>query len=94
MSWAVLASWRLCWAASCGCGSENQQSQRQATPRAPVTLFEDVPNTRTALMQAIADLDDAYETGQVEEAVYQERREELKERLMPLLDEDRDASDD
>ena len=40
------------------------------------------------LLRAIATLDDAYEAGHVDDAVYEERRAILTERLLPLLDQD------
>ncbi|RPJ02315.1 MAG: hypothetical protein EHM39_02125 [Chloroflexi bacterium] len=43
---------------------------------------------KEVLLRAIATLDDAYEAGHVDDAVYEERRAILTERLLPLLDQD------
>ncbi len=43
---------------------------------------------KQTLLKAIAALDDAYETGRLDEETYQERRALLMERLLPLMGED------
>ena len=40
------------------------------------------------MLAAIAELDDAYQGGQFDEETYQERREILKERLIPLMQDE------
>ncbi len=47
---------------------------------------------RDELMQAIADLDDAYEAGEIEEDDYHHQREELKAELMAIWEEEENAS--
>jgi hypothetical protein len=49
------------------------------------------PEGREALLSAIATLDDAYDAGHVTDEVYEERRAILTERLLPLLDEDKES---
>jgi hypothetical protein len=49
------------------------------------------PKGREALLSAIATLDDAYDAGHIDDAVYEERRAILTERLLPLLDEDTES---
>lgn len=44
----------------------------------------EAPPDRLELLQAIADLDDAYEQGEIEPAAYKEERQALKEELMAL----------
>ena len=41
---------------------------------------------KAVLLRAVANLDDAYEAGELDEDIYQERRELLLERLIPLMD--------
>ena len=48
----------------------------------------DAAQGKEALLKAITTLDDAYEAGHVDEAIYEERRAILTERLLPLLDEE------
>lgn len=48
-----------------------------APPQTAVRRRDD----KTTLLQAIADLDDAYEAGELDEAEYQQQRQALKERL-------------
>jgi hypothetical protein len=49
-----------------------------APPRKPAPSSSD---DKTALLQAIAELDEAYEAGEIEEEAYQQQRRELKSRL-------------
>lgn len=48
-----------------------------AQPRTPVRRRDD----KTTLLQALADLDDAYEAGELDEAEYQQQRQALKNKL-------------
>lgn len=51
------------------------------------TIFEDsIPNDPDALMDAIIALDDLYQSGELPEQAYQERRAELKAHLRDLLE--------
>jgi mono/diheme cytochrome c family protein len=43
---------------------------------------------RDTLLKAIADLDDAYEAGELDDETYHERRDLLMERLLPLMEEE------
>lgn len=54
---------------------------RQGSPAALSGTAAAPPATRDELLRAIADLDDAREAGQIDEAVYQARRAALKEQL-------------
>ena len=56
---------------------------RITRPSQPVTAG-DVPQSRPALAQAIAALDDRYQQGESTEAAYRERRKALKARLLRL----------
>jgi hypothetical protein len=67
--------------------------QRQTAPPRPTTWRwkPPAPNAgKDALLRAIADLDDAYEAGDIDADAYNERRAILKERLIPLMTEDTD----
>jgi len=43
---------------------------------------------REALLQQIADLDDAYESGQIDQAAYEKKRANLKRQLVALMKEE------
>jgi len=69
--------------------------QRQATAAALPALqaadgWQAPPASagRDALLAAVAALDDAFESGDLDDEVYQERRALLMERLLPLMGED------
>jgi mono/diheme cytochrome c family protein len=64
-----------------------------ASVAAPVAAWRMPPASagRDELLQALAELDDAYQAGELDEETYFERREKLKERLIPLIDEDENA---
>lgn len=62
------------------------QTNSAAIPQAAVAapprkVSQPRGSDKTTLLQAIADLDDAYEAGELEEAEYQQQRQELKARL-------------
>jgi len=46
---------------------------------------EQEPSDREAIIQALADLDDQYEAGKIEEAFYRERRASLKNQLLDIV---------
>lgn len=58
------------------------ETELAATP--PPAPAQKPAGDADALLQAIADLDDAYEAGELEEAAYQQQRAELKQRLASL----------
>lgn len=66
--------------------------QRSAAPAAPVALARwQMPGphaTKEDLLQALAALDDAYAGGEMDEETYLDIRDALKERLIPLMDDD------
>ncbi len=68
--------------------------QRKAVARLPLPRAADgwqeppANADKQTLLRAVAALDDAYETGKLDEETYQERRALLLERLLPLMDED------
>ncbi len=43
---------------------------------------------KTTLLRAVAELDDAYEAGELDDDTYQDRRELLLDRLIPLMDDE------
>jgi len=43
---------------------------------------------RDTVLKAVADLDDAYEAGELDDETYHERRDVLMERLLPLMEEE------
>jgi mono/diheme cytochrome c family protein len=45
---------------------------------------------KETLLKAVADLDDAHEAGEVDDELYHELRNELMERLLPLMEEEND----
>lgn len=88
VSWAVgaaalllalgaVAWWYRPWIA--GDGSEQMEKSD--------VYFE---RRRRSLLEAIAELDDSFERGEVEETAYQHRREELKSELTQLIEEAHD----
>ncbi|MBN1200957.1 MAG: hypothetical protein JXJ20_03785 [Anaerolineae bacterium] len=65
--------------------------QRRASVMVP--LVGEMPGpaaSKDALLRALADLDDAFDAGQVNEATYHARRAALKQRLLPLMDDETD----
>jgi mono/diheme cytochrome c family protein len=66
--------------------------QRKTAPAAPVVHGHwTLPGSRATkdeLLQALAALDDAYAAGEVDEETYLDARDALKERLIPLVDDD------
>lgn len=54
---------------------------RSVTTTAPQRTAVRRRDDKTTLLQAIADLDDAYEAGELDEAEYQQQRQALKDRL-------------
>ncbi len=70
---AAIAWWYRPWIAGEGALEAEDDVQR-------------VGGRRRSLLQAIADLDDAYERGEVEETAYRHRRQELKSELIMLAE--------
>lgn len=64
--------------------------QRGAAPPVPVARWQPPGRdaTKEDLLRALAELDDAYAEGAIDDETYAERREVLKERLIPFLDDD------
>jgi hypothetical protein len=58
----------------------------QAAAAAPRKASQPHGSDKTVLLQAIADLDDAYDAGELEEEEYQRQRRELKTRLTAVWD--------
>lgn len=61
-----------------------------STGRSLVVRWKPPPATASKddLLRAIAELDDAYQAGEIDESAYQVNREALMDRLVPLMDED------
>ena len=66
--------------------------QRRAAPEVPVArgrwLMPGPHATKEDLLLALAALDDAYAAGEMDEETYLDARDALKERLIPLMDDD------
>ena len=64
--------------------------RQRGAPQAPVDTWQppDESAGKEVLLKTIADLDNAYEAGFMDEETYLRRRAVLKERLLPLLDDD------
>jgi hypothetical protein len=64
--------------------------RQRGEPAAPVDTWEppDASAGRESILKTIADLDSAYEAGFMDEETYLRRRALLKERLIPLMDDD------
>jgi hypothetical protein len=64
-------------------------SWRRWQARSEITEAEaGVDETKESLLQRVADLDDAFEAGEISEAEYQVERAVLKQRLLALWDQD------
>jgi hypothetical protein len=59
--------------------------RRQSGPQAGPAAAPARRRSEDELIQAIADLDDAFENGEVEEPVYQRRRAKLKAQLVEVM---------
>lgn len=70
---AAVTWWYRPWIASREATPEEAEGQRTG-------------RRRRSLLEAIAELDDTFERGEVEEAVYRQRRNELKAELMQLME--------
>jgi len=67
--------------------------QRQAAPipaagKPAASAWEPPSGGKNELLHAIASLDNDFEAGRMDEATYEERRALLKERLLPLMNQD------
>jgi len=64
--------------------------RQRGAPQAPVDTWQppDESAGKEVILKTIADLDNAYEAGFMDEETYLRRRAVLKERLLPLLDDD------
>lgn len=64
--------------------------RQRGAPEAPVDTWQppDASAGKEAILKTIADLDNAYEAGFMDEETYLRRRALLKERLIPLMDDD------
>ena len=50
----------------------------------PVTVHPEIEETRNALIKEIAELDDLYEAGKIEESAYRKLRQEKKNKVIAL----------
>lgn len=64
--------------------------RQRGAPKTPVDTWQppDASAGKDALLKTIADLDNAYEAGFMDEETYLRRRALLKERLIPLMDDE------